>query len=69
MMMMIIIIIIGYSNSSINNTWIETSAPIFYWASITSDSSGQYLAAAQGGGTNDGTPMIGYIYISSNGQY
>lgn len=45
--------------------WTQTSAPQGRWYSIASDSTGQYLAAAQGGYNSIGIP--GSIYISSNG--
>ena len=39
------------------SAWSQTSAPIGYWWSIASDSSGQYLAAVQ----------YGDIYTSTSG--
>ena len=50
--MIIIIIIIG------GNTWDQTIAPYGDWYSITSDSTGQYLAAVQ---------LDGYVYTSTSG--
>ena len=43
------------------NAWSQTSAPNGYWAGITSDTTGTYLAAVQYNGDN------GLIYISSSG--
>jgi len=55
---MIIIIVIGGS------TWIKSQAPSGNWYSITSDSTGKYLAAAQFQGSTTGS-----IYTSSTGLF
>jgi hypothetical protein len=52
----IITIIIAIKNSSNQGYWVEASAPKAYWTSVTSDYSGQNLAAVQR-----------YIFISSDG--
>jgi len=44
-------------------TWTQTSAPGSNWISIASNSTGQFLVAAQ---TYGGT-QSGYIYTSSSG--
>ena len=44
--------------------WVETSAPIGSWISITSDSTGKFLAAVQGGYQEPS----GYIYTSTSGK-
>jgi hypothetical protein len=54
-LLMIIFIIVGGS------IWIKTSAPSSTWISITSDDTGQYLAAV------NNVQKGGYIYTSSSG--
>ena len=61
----------SYNNNNNNNnynkggySWTPTSAPLGYWISIASDSTGQYLAAAQ---AQDAQGNYGPIYTSSSG--
>ena len=57
--LLIILLVLG-----IVGNWTLTSAPSGRWYSVASDSTGQYLAAAQ---YKDDTDNLGYIYTSTSG--
>ena len=61
-LIVILLCILSVFNVS-GQTWSQTSAPVAYWSSITTDSSGQFVAAISTNYT-DNTEIM---YISSSG--
>ena len=53
-----------YNFTTGGSTWTQTLAPNGTWKSITSDSTGKYLAAVQ---YQDASGGLGNVYTSSSG--